>query len=352
MARAGRHARPFKRFIGGAPKPLADGPGAADCRLQIANCRPADAAASPAAPGSVSGCAERLCHQSDPSDRSDPSDQPDGTAGHAARNTQHAARSTQHATRSTLGVYFAGIGLVWAAWIAATSGGKALALDAQTLGFGLLAGTFSVTANIALVRALARLDAAVGATIYRLNFAAVMALAVPILGETLNVPKVLGMVAALLAVLLFARNGPKAARPAPAGARALAGAASLTRACMGITYKLAFQHHVQNDGFLFANALCWIAGGLLWGALAERRLRCDRRTALFAVASGLLIVEIVITLAHGLQVGDASVVVPVTQLSFLATAILAALFLRERFTATRLAALACGIAAVVALAYA
>ncbi|MDH7569567.1 MAG: hypothetical protein QHJ73_08280 [Armatimonadota bacterium] len=248
-----------------------------------------------------------------------------------------------------VGVYFAGAGVVWSAVLLGMNGCRVLSPDRVTLLYGLVAGCFSVTANIALVRALARLDASIGVTIFRLNFVLVMWLAVPLLGEALSLPKLAGLAAAVLAVGLFAGNGRRERASVPVGGLALAVLSSVLRAGMGLTYKLAANHHADQAGFLLLNALCWVVGGVVWGAVVERNLRVDARAARYALASGLLIVEIVVALARALALGQASVILPITQLSFLITALLSAGMGYERFTSRKGVALACGVAAVAAL---
>ena len=65
--------------------------------------------------------------------------------------------------------------------------------------------------------------------------------------------------------------------------------------------------------------------------------------------SGALVTGIVITMAMMLKLGNASVVLPIAQMSFLLTGLAGAIFLKEPMTLRKIAAMLSGAAAVVLL---
>lgn len=82
-------------------------------------------------------------------------------------------------------------------------------------------------------------------------------------------------------------------------------------------------------------------------AWVEREIRPSRAALRHAPVSAVLLVVAFVFLAKGLQLGEASVVVPVAQMGFIVTALLGVALLREPLTVRRIAGL---VAALLALA--
>ena len=229
------------------------------------------------------------------------------------------------------GLFCAMIGLVWAALLLLTLR-PGWDFSRTTLVWGTISGFFSVAANLLLIEAMTREEAGVCATIYRLNLVLVVIGAVALLGEKLNAVKLAGIAMAAAAIFLFA-NGEEGG--SPHGSRrswgiALVMAAALLRAGMGLSYKYAFLHNADRTGIILINSFCWIAGGLVYTLLRETRKNTLTRSFWgYSIVSGALVTAIVVFMALSLQYGDASVVLPIAQMSFIATAILGVIVLRE-----------------------
>ena len=237
-----------------------------------------------------------------------------------------------------------------------------------TLFWGVLCGFCSVVGNIFLIESMSRLSAGVCSTVYRLNLALVVPLAVILFDESPLWYQWIGVVLALAAVVAFMPVGEKK----PAGRKsdyAMLILAMVLRAGMGIAYKYAFDYAgAAKSGVQIVNGLAWVVGGIVYYFLREKaafRFResleievtdggnsAEVRVAKvlgYGTFSGVLVTGIIYFMAESLAVGDASIVLPIQQMSFLATFFLGVAFLKEKVTLRKLAALACGVVALLLL---
>ena len=77
----------------------------------------------------------------------------------------------------------------------------------------------------------------------------------------------------------------------------------------------------------------------------------DRKTFGYGALSGVFVAGILIFMVKSLKYGEASIVLPIQQMSFLATFFLGVIFLKEKITLRKIAALVCGAAALLLLSY-
>lgn len=220
--------------------------------------------------------------------------------------------------------------------------------------WGCVSGIFSLGGNLLMLEAMRTLDAGICATIYRLNLVPVTIGAALILGERLQALQYAGIVMACIAVLAFIPDRAALKRGAAVG-MALMIVASLMRAGMGLSYKYGFSHGADQNAVVLCNSVFWIVGGAVYALFCGRRDR-ERRIALFSgktlgygVLSGVLVSGICLTMAASLARGEASVVLPIMQMSFLLTAVLGAVFLRESLGKRKIAAILSGMAAILLL---
>ena len=226
-----------------------------------------------------------------------------------------------------------------------------------TLLWGGISGFCSVGGNILLLLGMAVLPAGVCATIYRLNLVPVTLGAVLLLGERLSLGQALGILCALAAILIMQPAADNAQADGDSGRRIktrqrafmLLCLAALLRAGMGLSYRHGFTSGgASREWVVIINALFWVAGGIVYAIARERRrLRCDRTLLLYGSLSGLLVAAVVVTMALSTQYGNASLVLPIAQMSFLATALIGAPLFHERITARTAGALALGASAVI-----
>ncbi len=239
------------------------------------------------------------------------------------------------------------IGVVWLFLLCWMPWSEESSVSATVL-WGAVSGFFSVTANLLLIEAMGHESAGVCSTIYRLNLVLVVAGAVLFLGETLAVIQVIGILFAVLAILAFFPMGQNV-HVRTIGFYMVVAAAVL-RAGMGLTYRYGFLHGADRNGVVIINSIFWILGGIVYTLWREKGFtRPDRKMLIYAALSGVFVTGIVIFMALSLQYGEASVVLPIAQMSFLGTFGLSIYFLKEKFTRRNLIAVICGVIAVILL---
>ena len=252
------------------------------------------------------------------------------------------------------GVYVLGIGLVWTliqSGIVLVAG-NGFRLDVPTIAFGLAAGVLVAASNTLLIESLTHIDVGLGSTIYRLNTIAVVVMAVLVLDEPVTAVKLAGVLLGVGAVvLLFERNHtPAEARTTFRLFFALVVLASLLRACFGILAKVAVLRGVDLQAMLFVNAPVWIAAGALYALWRKERIEVTGATFGYAAISGVLICGVANFLMLAVARGEASVVVPIANMSFLVALLISAVLGMERLTPRKLRAVGLAVAAIAVLA--
>jgi len=222
-----------------------------------------------------------------------------------------------------------------------------------TLLWGVICGICSVVGNILLIESMSRLSAGLCSTVYRLNLALVVPFAVVFFGESLFWYQWIGVAMALAAVLAFMPVGEKRVVGRKSDYVMVVLAMAL-RAGMGLAYKYAFLHGASESGVQIVNGWAWIVCGIIYYLLRERReypLRAafSAKVLGYGGLSGVLVAGIIFFMARSLKLGSASIVLPIQQMSFLATFFLGVIFLKEQITLRKIAALACGAAALLLL---
>ncbi len=222
----------------------------------------------------------------------------------------------------------------------------------ETLIWGIISGIFSVAANILLIEGMSDNDVGICSTIYRLNLVVVALWAFIVLGETVTTAKISGILFALAAVFMFFLDAPRGKRRGEVERGFyLVGLASLLRAGMGLSYKYAFLQGADRTGLLVINGVLWVIGGGLYILLKERNLggKFSRKSWNYGTISGLLVCGIVLFMALALQHGDAAVVLPLAQMSFLGTCGLGILFLHEKLSLKKTVGIIAGVICILCM---
>lgn len=250
------------------------------------------------------------------------------------------------------GMLVFGIGIVWTAIQAAVFGvaSRPLALDATAAAYGALAGALLVGSNLLLIEGLRHVELSLGSTIYRLNTVAVVVLATVVLGEPLGAAKLGGIALGIVAVLLLSH------RPAwnPPGRRhglfvAAVILAALLRATYGVVTRKAMLAHVRPEALLLLVSASWIVGGAAYAVARDGRLRITREGAAYSALSGALVFLIVYSLVRAVEHGEASVVIPIANMSFLVALAVSIATRMESFTARKALAVIVAAGAIVLL---
>jgi transporter family protein len=218
--------------------------------------------------------------------------------------------------------------------------------------WGMGAGLFVFVALYNFARSLKSGSVSIVAPILRLNFMVTAVLAVLVLGEPLTAYNLAGLALALAAVwlLLGAEAG---AAPAAGAARLSLVQAVIAMAAMGVAnffYKVGALTGGSPATFITGQAAAFLplATGFAW--MVDRELRTTRAAWMHAGAAAALFLLALVMLFQGLTRGDASVLVPISQMGFVVTAAFGLAFLQEPLTLRKSAGLAFAVAALVCLA--
>lgn len=241
------------------------------------------------------------------------------------------------------------IGLVWAALQLTLMLGSAASfeVDGVTVAYGLAAGLALTLSNLLLIESLTHIEVSLGSTIYRLNTLGVVVLSVLLLQESLGLYKVAGIASGVCAILLLLQ-APGVGVDLRLHRRfvGLAILASLLRALYGVTTKAALNQGGDGDLLMLIAALCWIVGGAAYAVMREGRFRLSGKKLVYGAVSGLLVTLIVNFLVAAVALGEASVVIPIANLSFVAALLLSVALGWERLTARKLSAVACAVVSI------
>ena len=245
----------------------------------------------------------------------------------------------------SVGAYLAIIGIIWALTFMACLSSWECLLDRSTALWGIISGVFSIAANILFMKALSREDVGICSTIYRLNLAPAALLAFLLFKEPATAPRLAAIASGVAAVLIFSWPSGKAISKTLVSATILLVImASLLRAGMGLGYKAGILGGANEYGLLAINGMIWIAGGIICHFLADREMgRIPLFTVGYGILSGTLVCGIVLFMMLALKHGDASLVLPVTQMSFALTALAGIALMKEPLTARKCAGVSLGI---------
>jgi drug/metabolite transporter (DMT)-like permease len=251
------------------------------------------------------------------------------------------------------GLYVLAIGVVWTLLQAAIviGWGTGLRFDATTLAFGLGAGLLVALANIFLIEGLTHVDVGLGSTIYRLNTIAVVIMAVFLLDEPMTLLKATGIAFGVAAVFLLYEPGRTRAQPRDVFVLffAFGVVASLLRAGFGVVSKMAALRHVDLATMLLVNAPVWIVVGAFYAFTREKRVDVRSKTLLYAASAGILICGVANFLMLAVARGEASVVVPIANMSFVVALAISVILGMERMQPRKAAAIGLAIASIAVL---
>jgi len=246
------------------------------------------------------------------------------------------------------GTYVFGIGVVWCMLqtAALAMGEEVLIVDATSIRYGLFAGLCLTLSNLLLLESLTHINISLGSTVYRLNTIGVVVMAFLFLGEALGGIKLLGVGLGIVAVGLLYRPDPTAMSEENRGRFLpfflMAVAASLLRAGYGVITRGGIVHQADPQTMLLLCALSWIVGGAFYARLREGRLRLTKKKVGYALVSGVLVFLVVDFLMLAVKYGEASIVIPIANMSFVMAMLLSVVLRFEPFSLRK------GIAMVVA----
>ena len=250
------------------------------------------------------------------------------------------------------GMYVLGIGLVWTILQSATFWfkGTPFILDRTTLLFGFSAGVFLTLSNLLLIESLTHINVSLGSTIYRLNTIGVILLSVVFLGETVGIFKVAGILMGICGVLLlYKKSHPDRENRTFILFFSVAIIASIFRATYGVITKGGILQQADPEMMLLLISSCWIVGGGLYAIGRERRFRFTRKKMVYSFLSGLLVYLIVNCLMSAVKIGEASIVIPIANMSFVIALALSVRLRMETLTLRKIGAIVCAALSIILL---
>jgi drug/metabolite transporter (DMT)-like permease len=216
--------------------------------------------------------------------------------------------------------------------------------------WGLISGGVLLCANALLIESLAGINVSLGSTIYRLNTIAVVIFAVVFLNEGLTVAKVTGVGLGVVAVvLLYHRGGRSGNDRLLRLSVGLVIIAALLRAVFGLLAKVGVTGGTDPFLLMIYIGAGWTAAAVIYASVRRNRTAPGAGVLRYAIMSGTLVCLVASFLLLGLRAGEASVVIPIANMSFIAALLISAAAGMERLTAAKLLAVASAAAAIVLL---
>jgi drug/metabolite transporter (DMT)-like permease len=250
------------------------------------------------------------------------------------------------------GMYVLGIGVVWAVLQIAFMRTEHSSFDVgqRSIVYGLVAGALLTASNILLIESLTHINVSLGSTVYRLNTIGVVILSFLFLREVVGSLELFGIVLGVCSVLLMYAGGARGNREGKAATFFwLAIAASLCRALYGVVSKAGLTAQAERQSILLLAALCWIVGGACYAGFVEKRFVMTKKKIGYSLLSGCLVFCIVNFLMLGLAHGQASVVIPIANMSFIVALFISLALKLEVLTARKFIAACLAIVSILLL---
>ncbi len=253
------------------------------------------------------------------------------------------------------GMLIFGIGCVWTLLQSLYIGysDAVLQFNEVTLFFGITAALFVTASNILLLECLGHLPISMGSTIYRLNTIPLVIMAFLFLGEDVGLIKGLGIAAGLLTVILLYKPDQKSPDQSNRFTLflILIIVASCVRALYGIFTKVGVSNGGDANSMMLFAAIGWCLGGLLYARFREHRVVLTADKLKYIPVAGVLVFAIVWLLTTALTMGDASVVIPLANMGFVAAFVFSLVLKLERLTPRKLSAIFTAVVSIVLLSY-
>ncbi len=216
--------------------------------------------------------------------------------------------------------------------------------------WGAAAGACSFVAFYNFSRSLATGSISVNAPIFRMSFILTAALAIVLLHEPLTPLKLAGLGLAPVAAWLLLGGAPAAGRKPAAASLVQVGIATVALGVGMLFYKIGVLQGASPAVLVAAQATVFMPTATAFSTWREKRLVPSAGALRYGPVAGLMLVGAFLLMTEALRRGQASVVVPIAQMGFVATALIGFLFLREPFTPRKGAGLAAAAAAMACLA--
>lgn len=225
-------------------------------------------------------------------------------------------------------VFYQALTFCIALWIPAILFGQISAIKEPTWVYGLPMGPLGYLGIVLFVLSLKDGKASVYVPVFRLSFIITAVLAFFLLSEPITFVKIVGILLAAGAVLSLADFSGFTTGRVHFRSMVYLLAATVAFGLLGVLSKEAISNGAGTTPLVMVQSITFTSAALIF-MLASREVRPNGITARFAPVMGILQLAWILLLYQSLERGEASISYPIVQLSFVATAILAVLFLHE-----------------------
>ena len=202
----------------------------------------------------------------------------------------------------------------------------------------------------AFMRSVSLGEASVSTPIYRISFVITALVAILFLGEQMTIRKGIGFMLAAASIFFLSEFRLKAKSVTRDRTASIlwAIAAMSSIGLLNIIYKIGVSGGMAPAMFLHSQGVCFITIAFIYARLTQGGPRFSRQgwahgfVASFSLSMGL------IALLAALKTGEASVVTPIGQLSFVVSTLMVTLWMGERFTKRKVAGLLLAVATIAA----
>jgi transporter family protein len=216
--------------------------------------------------------------------------------------------------------------------------------------WGSFAGFLLMISLYNFARSLRGGSVSVNAPIFRLNFTLTAALAVLILDEPLTAGKVAGLVLALAAVWLLLGTRARALLPIKTSSIMQVLVATVAMSLANLAYKLGVRDGTTAATMMVAQAAMFMPLATGFAMIADGGIKLPRAYWRYPAGAALLLALALVLLLESLKRGEASVLVPISQMGFVVSAAAGILFLGEPLTRRKTMGLLLAVAALACLA--
>lgn len=126
--------------------------------------------------------------------------------------------------------------------------------------------------------------------------------------------------------------------------------ASIFRATYGVVAKAGILAEADPELMLLLISSSWIFGGACYAKYREKRFRFTRKKAAYSLLSGILVFLIVNFLMLAIEHGQASVVIPIANMSFVIALFISVILRMERLTLRKCCAIGSAAVSIILLA--
>ncbi len=214
--------------------------------------------------------------------------------------------------------------------------------------WGIAAAFFTFTGFWSFMKSVELGEASVSTPIYRMSFVVTALLAVWLLGESVTTPKILGFLLTGCAIFAFSDYRPGGLPAGKLASLLWAAAAMISVGLVNVIYKLGVSGGVAPVMFLHSQSVFFIAISLLYSFAAQGGPRFSKKGWAHALGTAVCFTFGNVSLLAALRDGEATIVTPIAQLSFIVTASLAVWRLSERMTPRKFLGLGATAGAIIA----